>query len=100
MLVSMKKSSSNLLNTRKKEIEHVEGGIDKQLESFFVQQKAVLLHIEKNVNILDPIHILRRGFTMTLCNGKALKSFTEVKPGDIITSVFVDGQVVSEVKSH
>jgi exodeoxyribonuclease VII large subunit len=96
----VKKLSATLLNRKTKDIKAIEGQIAKQVDGFFLQQKAVLLSIEKNVNILDPIHILRRGFTMTLCNGKAIRSYTDVKPGDSITSVVVDGRVVSEVKSE
>jgi exodeoxyribonuclease VII large subunit len=58
-----------------------------------------LLRIEKNVNILDPVNILKRGFSITFHNGKALKSYAEVKPGDNITTIFVDGQLESEVKA-
>jgi exodeoxyribonuclease VII large subunit len=93
-----KKFCAALLNRNAKEIETIEGQIAKQAGTFLLQENAALLSIEKNVNILDPIHILRRGFTMTLCNGKAIKSYTEVKAGETITSVLVDGQVVSEVK--
>jgi exodeoxyribonuclease VII large subunit len=58
-----------------------------------------LLRIEKHVNILDPVNILKRGFSITLHNGKALKSYTDVKPGDKIITTTVDGQIESEVKT-
>jgi hypothetical protein len=34
-----------------------------------------------------------------LHNGKAVKSHTELKPGDEITTLVVDGQIESEVKA-
>ncbi|HZB14675.1 MAG TPA: exodeoxyribonuclease VII large subunit [Chryseolinea sp.] len=55
--------------------------------------------LEKNVQILDPINILKRGFSITLSNGKALKSHTDVKPGDTITSVLANGRLESNVRT-
>jgi exodeoxyribonuclease VII large subunit len=60
-------------------------------------QQASLSRLEKHVTMLDPVNILKRGFSITLFNGKALKSYTEVKGGDTITTVLVDGKVNSEV---
>ena len=66
---------------------------------FLDTEKEKLEGIEKNVRILDPINILKRGFSITLYNGKALKSYTEVKPADMITTVLADGKVESEVNT-
>ena len=55
--------------------------------------------MEKNVNMLDPINVLKRGFSITLYNGKALKSYTQVKPTDKITTVLADGRLESEVRT-
>jgi exodeoxyribonuclease VII large subunit len=63
------------------------------------KERERLLRIEKNVGILDPVNILRRGFSITLYNGHALKSKTEVRPGDIITTILMDGQIESEVNT-
>jgi exodeoxyribonuclease VII large subunit len=94
-----KKGSLLLLQAHGREINEIKGKIGKRVNSFIRDRESLLLSIERNVNILDPINILRRGFTITLHNGKAMKSYKEVKQGDMITSVLVDGEVVSEVKS-
>ncbi|HKZ37682.1 MAG TPA: exodeoxyribonuclease VII large subunit [Chryseolinea sp.] len=96
---STKKVSLFLLHTHRREINEIKGKISRNINSNIRSRESLLLSIEKNVNILDPINILRRGFTITLHNGKAMKSYAEVKHGDMITSVLVDGEVVSEVKS-
>jgi len=64
---------------------------------YIAKQSVELLNMEKNVNLLDPAHVVRRGFTITLKNGKAIKSFTEVAAGDTITTVMVDGTIISAV---
>ena len=55
--------------------------------------------IEKNVRMLDPLNVLKRGFSITLYEGKALKSYTQVKPTDKITTLLADGRLESEVNT-
>jgi exodeoxyribonuclease VII large subunit len=62
-------------------------------------KKEEVDRLEKNVQILDPINILKRGFSITLYDGKALKSHTEAKPGDMITTVLANGRLESNVKT-
>jgi exonuclease VII large subunit len=48
---------------------------------------------------MDPINIVRRGFTITLKNGKAITSFSDVKAGDITTTITSDGTIIGSVTS-
>jgi exodeoxyribonuclease VII large subunit len=63
------------------------------------KEKNNLQILEKNVQILDPKNILNRGFTITLHRGKAVKNFSDLQPGDVITTVLAEGQAMSEVKT-
>lgn len=54
---------------------------------------------EKVVNLLNPLNLLKRGYSLTLVDGKIVKSIAEIKEGQIIQSQFVDGTVDSEVIS-
>ena len=47
---------------------------------------------------LSPMQTLQRGYSITRLNGKAIKSITNVKPGDEITTIVSDGSVVSKVQ--
>ena len=63
-------------------------------------QKSTLLeliNIEKSINLMDPINIIKRGFTITLKDGKAITNLADVRPGDKTTTITVDGTIVSEV---
>ena len=46
---------------------------------------------------MDPINIIRRGFTITLKDGKAVTSLADIEPGDKTTTITVDGTIISEV---
>ena len=53
--------------------------------------------LEQRTKSLDPTLLLQRGYTITLVNGHALRSPSEVKPGDLIVTRLADGMVKSVV---
>jgi exodeoxyribonuclease VII large subunit len=95
----IRKAIATLLSTNQKQLEILAGETKSLPAHFLEREKEKLEGIERNVRILDPINVLKRGFSITLFNGKALKSYTEVKPSDKITTVLADGQVESEVNA-
>lgn len=53
--------------------------------------------MEKSLQSVDPEKILRRGYSITLLDGKVVTSVSNLKPGDRLKSHFADGTVESEV---
>lgn len=54
--------------------------------------------LDDKVRLLDPRNVLARGFSITrLSDGSTVRSVTDVKAGDAITTVVVDGSVDSTV---
>lgn len=64
---------------------------------FLVTAEENINKNEASVRLLDPAEVLRRGYSYTLHNGKALHSSTSVKEGDIITTVLLEGELTSTV---
>ena len=56
-------------------------------------------NIEKNINNMNPKNVLKRGYSITLLNGKAVKSFDKVKQGDSLNTIVFEGNILSIVKS-
>ncbi|MFO7256921.1 MAG: exodeoxyribonuclease VII large subunit [Bacteroidota bacterium] len=56
-------------------------------------------HLERTVAALDPVNVLKRGFSITRRDGKALQSGTDVREGDILHTQLYEGIIESEVKS-
>ncbi|MDA3879731.1 MAG: exodeoxyribonuclease VII large subunit [Prolixibacteraceae bacterium] len=54
--------------------------------------------LDKNKQLIDPANILKRGFSITLKNGKAVKNASELNEGEIIVTKLLKGSVRSEVK--
>jgi exodeoxyribonuclease VII large subunit len=55
-----------------------------------------LAYSEKRLQLLDPINILKRGFSYTLHKGKAITDSSLVKPGDEIETVLANGSIKSK----
>lgn len=67
--------------------------------SHLARQKQSLTYLERNLSILDPINILRRGFSITLTEaGKAVKNSQELQPNQIVRTIFAQGSVTSKVE--
>jgi exodeoxyribonuclease VII large subunit len=58
-----------------------------------------LEHIRRQIRNMSPENVLKRGYSITLLNGKAIKSFEEVKKGDIIQTTIFEGNISSIVQS-
>ena len=56
-----------------------------------------LENIETKLNLLNPENILKKGYSLTLVEGKIVKSINSVKKGSIIDTKFSDGIIKSEV---
>jgi exodeoxyribonuclease VII large subunit len=56
-------------------------------------------NIETNINNLSPANVLKRGYSITLHNGKAIKSYRDVKAGDVLNTVLFEGNIQSVIES-
>lgn len=54
--------------------------------------------VAQRAQVQDPIHILRRGYSITLHNGHALRSGDELADGDIIETRLEQGTLKSEIR--
>lgn len=93
----LKRIVSSLLTEQEKILDGNARDAKKVAAKHLFEKHEALRNIEKHVNSMDPTNILRRGFSFTMVNGKILKSYSDIKTGDEITTVLVDGKVESKV---
>jgi len=86
-----------MVSDSKSEIERKR--VDLMRNTFFIMERMKMLSekLIKTLSILDPVNVLRRGYTITTKNGMPIKSAGEINPEDIIESIFADGYVESRV---
>jgi len=67
------------------------------VETFFKNCRDAIKFRQDKVRLLDPRHILKRGYSVTLQNGKALKSVDNITENDIIKTLLFNGALESKV---
>jgi len=99
LVLNFKKDALGQIQQSRFRLFQLQGSIPEKVFSFVRNETDRLNAIKKNVTNLSPENILKRGFSITLKNGKAVKSIYDVGPGDSIETLVSDGKINSEVKS-
>jgi exodeoxyribonuclease VII large subunit len=71
------------------------------LKQFLLYQHHFVENKQQFVQMISPMNVLRRGYTLTLKNGKIITSLQDVKVDDTIETYFKDGissSVISAIK--
>jgi exodeoxyribonuclease VII large subunit len=92
----LRKSPGEMITVHKEDASKTILSLNKNLSSFMQNKKNTLEALEKNISHMDPVNILKRGFTITMHNGRVLKSYKEVNEGDQLTTLTADGHVISK----
>ena len=67
------------------------------IRNILTQNTHKLELFEKSLSGADPVQILRKGYSITRCNGKVVTEASDLNRGDRLTTVFADGKVESEI---
>ena len=88
--------SMNSNNNRLKlDMSRIVGG----LNILFEQQENKIKHCSQAIRLLDPVNVLRRGYSITYFKEKALKDSADLHEGDIIRTKVYKGTVRSKVEA-
>lgn len=55
---------------------------------------------QNKLSVLDPLNVLKRGYTITVKDGEIVKSVEMVNNGDKVTTIFRDGSVTSRIEER
>ena len=78
-------------------IERLAAGIQPLAERRITAEKHRLELLEQRTAALDPARLLRRGYSITLHNGSAVRSSAALRDGDVIETLFGKGRIKSTV---
>ena len=85
------------LKIKKGEVERAVEIFPKIIQNKLNSQKNSLQQLEQSVKLMDPIQVLKRGYSITLIDGKTIKENTEIKPGKTIITKTYFGEIESQV---
>ncbi|MBP8959122.1 MAG: exodeoxyribonuclease VII large subunit [Bacteroidales bacterium] len=60
---------------------------------------SILTSISNSLNIISPINVLKRGYTITVSNRMIIKSVEELEKGKIIDTILYDGKIKSIIEN-
>lgn len=60
-------------------------------------QQLRLQRLSDMLRLLSPQNTLQRGYSITRCNGKAVRSAAQLSPGDTLVTILPDGSVQSTI---
>ncbi len=95
--LNFRASSRRFLDQRKQLLVNQLNNNRRSVVNIFHQEKNRLGMLGKEAELQHPIRILRRGYSLSIQNGKVLKSISEVQPGQKIRTRLSDGSFTSEV---
>lgn len=93
----LKYASKIQLNMGKEKLNKLTESLFKQPFYVIDKQKDRLQTLEKNLNLLNPQTVLKRGYTITYINDQPLTGKTKAKPGDNVTTYAYNKTLKSKV---
>jgi len=87
----------NLLEGNRALLEMLRLKIRSNASAFILTQESKLKEKESFFRFSSPDYILAKGYSITLKNGKAVKSSKELSQGDSIKTIFAEGKIDSRV---
>lgn len=86
-----------LMDRQRNCIDRLNGELKQRVVRIFSDHQRRLELAANTVKFVDPKNVLKRGYSVTRLNGKAIKEINWLKQGDILETELVDGKFESEV---
>ncbi|MFM7684217.1 MAG: exodeoxyribonuclease VII large subunit [Bacteroidota bacterium] len=90
--------AKNNLNRNESKLTEAKNILEQKLLNLFERSKNELRIRENKVEMLDPMHVLKRGFSITTLGGQTIKKNNFPKKGDLIQTTTAFGKIDSKVE--
>ena len=81
-------------------VEQLKLSLQKNSAAIIKHQNEQVLQLEKNIRLVDPINVLKRGYSITTINGKVVRKADDLNEGDLIETLTEELRITSEVRSN
>ena len=92
-------ASKNVLNAENHKINITTQRLQFVSQTIFKDNFSQLQHIERLLKLADPMLLLKRGFSITKINGKAISDIHSLNVGDEVETIFGEGKISSTINS-
>ena len=87
----------NFLHEQKSAIPLLYTQLEKVTEATLSRHKNRITRFEDKLHLLDPVNLLRRGYSITRADGKIVRNAKILKKGQLIETILHDGKIESIV---
>lgn len=90
-------SVNSLIENKKSKLEIIRLQIQNLVRHMLTGQHSLLNEKESFFRLSSPEHILAKGYSITLKNGKTVKSVKELQEGDTVETILAEGKITGTV---
>ena len=87
----------NTLNHQKEYLNSIRKNIDLLIYQLVNDKKYKFKLLSEKLEILNPLAIMDKGYSINKINDEIITDITKVKKGDILTTTLKNGNIISEV---
>lgn len=90
--------SRGLIRQRSEQLLQTGQRLQRELASLLERKREQLAQLQKRNELVDPMNILKRGYSITLQEGRSIASVRDIKPESLLETRLYKGTIISEVK--
>jgi exodeoxyribonuclease VII large subunit len=90
--------SRSLLEKQSEQLRQSELHLRRELTNLLERKGDYLALLKKRAELVDPWNILKRGYSMTLLEGKSVSSIKNIEPGILLETRLYKGSIISKVE--
>jgi exodeoxyribonuclease VII large subunit len=90
--------SHQMLQKKSEYQSNAEERLRRELTNRFNRSRDYLDMLDKRLELVNPRNILKRGYSMTLMNGRAVRSIENIRPGSRLETRLYKGTIISNVE--
>ena len=98
-ILLMEQGARQVFLSNRQQIESIKSNFLNKAALFIHSEKKVIESIEKNIDLLNPVNVLNRGYSITTVNDKVLKTVDGMQEGVILKTILPDGNIISVTRS-
>ncbi len=90
-------SPAAMLAAKEEKLYNIERSLHNSVEKFIAGKEKLLSDRARSLELVSPVKVLARGYSVTQKDGRALRSAGELRPGDTVFTLLNEGSLTSVV---
>ena len=85
------------LKNKEFELNRQTQNLPRLVENILSKNNSNLKQLEQSIKLMDPVHVLKRGYSITLIDGKTITNESKIKQGTTLITKTYFGEIESEI---